>query len=156
MKLLPNKSRAVIASAAALVILAACSGAPEESYQTVTLNGTVGMQAGPIPEGTIHFRLYNLWSLEGELRHPLGEIEDFESDAASFTHTFEYPLHKGEGLAVHAWIDTDGDGVFCTPDVRTDPGGLAWTDETPNGEIDMAITLTANCRNGTWFYPPAP
>ena len=30
-----------------VAMLAACSGAPEEKYQTVTLNGNVEMQAGP-------------------------------------------------------------------------------------------------------------
>ena len=156
MKIFTHKTRAALTGIAALIVLSACSGAPEEKYQTVTLNGNVRLQAGPVPEGTIYFRLYTLWSLEGELRHPLEEIEDFQSDSANFTHTFEYPLHKGEGLAIHAWIDTDNDAVFCTPTVRTDPGGLAWTEETPSGEIDMTITLTDNCRNASWFYPPAP
>jgi hypothetical protein len=156
MKIFTYKSRAALTGIATLIVLSACSGAPEEKYQTVTLNGTVKLQAGPVPEGTINFRIFTLWSGEGDLRHPLGEIEDFQSDTANFTHTFEYPLHKGEGLAIHAWIDTDGDGVFCTPTVKTDPGGLAWTEETPGSEIDMAITLTDNCRNAIWFYPPKP
>ena len=156
MNIFTNKSRVAFAGVTTLILLSACSGAPEEKYQTVTLNGTVEMQAGPVPEGSIYFRLYNLWSLDGDLRHPLEEVEDFQSDTANFTHTFEYPLHKGEGLAIHAWIDTDDDGVFCTPNVRQDPGGLAWIEETPNGEIDMTITLTENCRNATWFYPPVP
>lgn len=92
-----------------------CSDAPQEKYQTVTLNGKVRMIAGPMASGKLHFRLYNLWYLDGELRHPLEEIEDFESDTAEFTHTFEYPLHKGTGLAVHAWLDTDGGGIFLPP-----------------------------------------
>ncbi len=156
MKIFTHKSYAVLTSITALIVLSACSGAPEEKYQTVTLNGNVELLAGPVPAGTIHFRLYTLWFLEGDLRHPLEEIEDFQSDSANFTHTFEYPLHKGTGFAIHAWIDTDDDGVFCTPSVRTDPGGLAWTEETPSSEIDMTITLTDNCRNASWFYPPAP
>jgi len=139
-------------SAAAL--LAACSDAPEAKYQSVTLNGTVRMAAGPMPAGNLHFRLYNLWYLEGDLRHPLEEIEDFESDSPVFTHTFEYPLHKGTGFAVHAWLDTDGDGIFCTPDSRTDPSGLSTMTETPSGEIDVVITLTDNCRAAGYFYPP--
>ena len=156
MNMFTTQSRAALAGIATLILLSACSGAPEEKYQTVTLNGTVGLQAGPVPEGTIYFRLFTLWAGEGDLRHPLGEIEDFQSDTADFTHTFEYPLHKGEGLAVHAWIDTDGDGVFCTPDFKQEPGGLAWVEETPTGEIDINIKLTENCRNAIWFYPPKP
>jgi hypothetical protein len=134
--------------------LSACSDMPEEKFATVTLNGTVQMAAGPMPPGALHFRLYNLESLEGELQHALQEIEDFDSDSPVFSHTFEYPLHMGTGLAVHAWIDTDGDGIFCTPTSRLDPGGLAYTETTPEGEVDMTITLSANCRAANWFYPP--
>ncbi len=94
--------RSLLATLSAAALLVACSDAPQEKYQTVTLNGKVRMIAGPMASGKLHFRLYNLWYLDGELRHPLEEIEDFESDTAEFTHTFEYPLHKGTGLAVHA------------------------------------------------------
>jgi hypothetical protein len=135
-------------------LLSACSNAPEEAFATVTLNGAVRMVAGPVPAGTIHFRLYNLESGEGQLQHPLEKIEDFESDTAKFTHTFEYPLHKGEGLAVHAWLDADGDGFFCTPEKRVDPSGMSWVGDTPEGSIEMSITLSDNCRAANWFYPP--
>jgi hypothetical protein len=135
-------------------LLSACSNAPEEAFTTVTLNGNVRMIAGPVPAGTIHFRLYNLEYGEGQLQHPLEEIEDFESDTADFTHTFEYPLHKGEGLAVHAWLDADGDGIFCTPEKRTDASGMSWDGETPEGSVEMSITLSDNCRAANWFYPP--
>lgn len=139
-----------------LVFVGGCSDIPAEDYRTVTLNGTVNMVAGPLPQGEIYFRLYVLEALEGELQHPLSEIEDFTSDSGTFTHTFEYPAHMGEGLAIHAWLDTDGDGIFCTPTKRQDPSGLGWTTETPDGEVDMTITLDANCRAANWFYPPAP
>jgi len=135
-------------------LLSACSSAPEEAFSTVTLTGSVRMVAGPVPAGTIHFRLYNLESGEGQLQHPLEEIEDFESDTAKFTHTFEYPLHKGEGLAVHAWLDADGDGFFCTPEKRTDASGMSWDGDTPEGNVEMSITLSDNCRAANWFYPP--
>ena len=90
------------------------------------------------------------------LQHPLEEIEDFTSEGPSFSHTFQYPLHKGTGLAVHAWIDTDGDGIFCTPTSRTDPSGLASTEETPAGNVTLNIVMTGNCRAANWYYPPAP
>jgi hypothetical protein len=136
------------------MLLAACSEAPVETYTTITLNGEVKMSVGPTPPGTLHFRLYNLESLSGELQHPLHEIEDFESESPVFTHTFEYPLHMGEGLAIHAWLDADGDGIFCTPAQRLDPSGLEYLEATPEGEINMTITLTANCRAANYFYPP--
>jgi hypothetical protein len=137
-------------------LLSACSNAPEEKFSTITLNGSIRMVAGPVPAGTIHFRLYNLESLSvsEELQHPLSEIEDFESETAQFSHTFEYPLHRGEGLAVHAWLDADGDGIFCTPEKRVDPSGMSWVGDTPEGSIEMSITLSDNCRAANWFYPP--
>jgi hypothetical protein len=138
---------------AGLLLTACSSNVPEEKFATVTINGNVRMIAGPVPAGTIHMRIYHLEAGEGELRHPLEEIEDFESDTASFTHTFEYPLHKGEGLAVHAWLDADGDGLFCTPSVDTDPSGLSWVGETPVDLVDVSITLADNCRAANWFYP---
>ncbi len=144
---------AVIAAVAALV--AGCGGGVEKEYRTVTVNGTVSMVAGPMPAGTIHFRLYNLWYLDGELRHALEEIEDFTSESAQFSHTFEYPVHKGTGLAVHAWLDSDGDGVFCTPTSRVDPAGLTAVEDSPEGDVTINITLTNNCRAANFFYPPA-
>lgn len=153
MKAFRLSSLLVPLSAAAL--LAACSDTPEPEYQTITLHGKVSMVAGPMPEGKLHFRLYNLWYLEGDLRHPLEEIEDFESNSAEFTHTFEYPLHKGTGLALHAWLDSDGDGIFCTPTARTDPAGITTFDETPAaGDLDIEVKLTENCRQAGYFYPP--
>jgi hypothetical protein len=136
--------------------LVACDSPPAEEYVTVSLTGAVKMAAGPVPDGPIYFRLYNLESGEGELAHPLEEIIDLQSETPEFDFTFEYPLHKGEGLAVHAWIDTDGDGIFCTPTSRTDPSGLATMEETPTGEVNLDVILTANCRAASWFYPPKP
>jgi len=154
MGLLTRTTLLVIALVVAL--LAGCSSsAPAEEYATVTVNGQVRMTAGPMPAGVLHFRLYNLESLEGELRHPLQEIDDFESDTANYSHTFEYPLHMGEGLAIHVWLDSDGDGIFCTPLARLDPSGLAYTETTPAGEVTLDITLSNNCRSADYFYPPA-
>ena len=146
----------LLASALVAILLAGCSSsAPVEEYATVTVNGQVSMTAGPMPAGVLHFRLFNLESLDGELRHPLQEIEDFDSDTANYSHTFEYPLHMGEGLAIHVWLDSDEDGVFCTPLARLDPSGLAYTEMTPAGEVTLDITLSKNCRSADYFYPPA-
>jgi len=136
------------------LLLAGCSDTPVGTFKTITINGEVKMSAGPMPQGMLHFRLYNLESLSGELQHPLQEIEDFESESPVFTHTFEYPVHVGEGLAIHAWLDSDGDGFFCTPTLRLDPSGLEYVETTPEGEINMTITLTDNCRAANFYYPP--
>ena len=143
-------------AAAALLLLAACSNAPEEQFKTVTVNGTVRMLAGPMPAGTLHFRLYNLEALDGDLQHPLEEIEDFTSSTPEFSHSFQYPVHKGSGLAVHAWLDMDGDGVLCTPTDKLEPSGLAYIAENPEESVTLDIALTGNCRAANYFYPPAP
>ena len=144
----------LLATVALTSLLSACSDTPAETFKTITLNGEVKMSAGPVAPGVLHFRLYNLESLSGELQHTLQEIEDFQSESPVFTHTFEYPVHMGEGLAIHAWLDTDGDGIFCTPTQKLDPSGLEYVETTPEGEINMTITLTDNCRAANFFYPP--
>ena len=138
-----------------VALTAGCSGGPVEEYRTVTVSGAVKMIAGPMPAGTLHFRLYNLWYLDGEMRHSLEEIEDFQSQSGNFSHTFEYPLHKGTGLAVHVWLDADADGLFCSPASRVDPAGLIALEDTPEKDVSVAITLTDNCRAANFFYPPA-
>ncbi len=136
-----------------LVLVGCSSGIPDAELVPVTLSGKVSMAAGPLPSGKLHFRIYVLESLEGDLQHPLEEIVDFESDTPEFTHSFDYPAHMGEGLALHAWLDTDGDGVFCTPDARLDPSGLGLTTDTPEGDVTLNVMLTENCRAANWFYP---
>ena len=138
----------------ALVTLAGCSSEPQGQWVDVRLTGQVMSANGEVPAGKIHFRVFHLQSLEGNLRHPLQEIVDFESDSASFTHSFSYPLHMGDGLAVHAWVDTDSDGIFCTPTERQDPSGLGWTEETPAGDVRLDVVLSENCRAANFFYPP--
>ncbi len=141
---------------AALTLVSACdNGIPEPNIIPVTINGQVKITAGPMPSGQFHFRVYVLESLDGDLSHPLEEIEDFTSDTAAFSHTFDYPAHMGEGLALHVWLDTDDDGIFCTPTARLDPGGLATMQDSPAGEVDLDVTLSANCRSAHWFYPAA-
>jgi len=151
-----NLFRTVCLIPLALFLLGGCSSAPDEEFVPVTVNGNLKMAVGPVPVGTIHFRAYHLDSLQGELRHPLAEIGDFESDSPDFSLSFDYPVHKGTGLALHAWVDADGDGVFCTPTVRTDPSGMIWMEDVPEGTINATIVLTDNCRAANWFYPPKP
>jgi len=143
----------VIGVTTMVMTLAGCSGEPEGEWVEVRLTGDVMNADGAVPDGKIHFRVFHLQSLEGNLRHPLQEIVDFESDSASFTHEFSYPLHMGEGLAVHAWVDTDGDGIFCSPSEREDPSGLGWTEDTPEGDVTLNVTLSEKCRAANFFYP---
>jgi hypothetical protein len=151
-----NRALLSLSVVVGITSLTACDGGiPEAKLMPVSVSGTVEMGAGPLPAGNFYFRLFVLESLEGDLQHPLEEIEDFTSDSADFSHSFNYPAHMGEGLAIHAWLDTDGDETFCTPDARLDPGGLAYLTEISAGDVTLNVSLTANCRAANWFYPAA-
>lgn len=142
-----------LASLTAALGLGACS---EPAPQTRTVALTARVVAPPGVEGPVEVRLFQAWSLDGELRHPLQLIEIFPAEAnTTFTHTFEYPMDMGEGLAVFAWIDTDGDGIHCTPTVREDLSGLSAVESGPPDEVELEVRLTAACRAPGWFYPPA-
>jgi len=140
---------------AAVLVAAGCGGEPPPGMP-VSLSGSVSLPEGVDASGTVEVRLYHAWALEGILRHPLEFIESFETGLGEFSHTFEYPAGIGEGLVVHAWLDTDGDGVLCTPTVREDIAGLAEAKDFPADSVRVEIVLTEPCAGADWFYPPAP
>ena len=109
-----------------------------------------------MPAGTLHVQAYHAWSGEGILRHPLQEMGGFTTQAADISGTISYPAGGGEGLAVHAWLDQDGDGVFCTPANQAEPSGLVVFDEMPAGEARVSLVLAETCKAANWFYPPGP
>jgi hypothetical protein len=137
---------------AALVVSACAEPAPE--IRPMEVSGAVA--APPGLTGPVEVRLYHAWSLSGKLRHPLQFIDAFEIDGSSFTHRFDYPVEVGEGLIVYAWMDTDGDGVLCTPTDREDIAGLTEVADADAERVDVVVELTANCRGPDWFYPPRP
>ena len=139
---------------AAMFLLTACGGEPDPGMKQIEVTTTVVPPPGV--EGPVEVRLFQLWSLEGKLRHPLQLLEIVPAEAnKAFTHTIEYPANFGEGLAVFAWIDTDGDGIHCTPTVRDDMSGLATVESVDSGKAEVTVTLTDACRAPGWFYPPA-
>ena len=80
---------------------------------------------------------------------------ELETAVGAYSHEFEYPVEKGEGLLVYAWIDTDEDGVLCTPTVRTDRAGLTELEGFTTGEVTADVELDTPCAGPEWFYPPA-
>lgn len=153
-----NRSRHNCVSLVALLactlsmLLAACGEAPQPKM-AVTVQGEV--IGDPDQTGPVRVRLYHAWSLEGELRHPLQFIEEFETAPGAFRHEFDYPLDIGEGLVVYAWQDLDGDGVFCTPAFRDELAGLTVAAEFPADTVTVDIRLVQPCAGPDWFYPPA-
>ena len=135
------------------LLLSACGEAPIE---TRTIELTANVVAPPGVEGPVEIRVFHAWSLEGTLRHPLQLIEIFPLETGTtFTHSFEYPVDGGEGLAVWAYIDTDGDGVHCTPDVRNDLSGITVNEDAVPDQVEVTVNLTEPCRAPSWFYPTA-
>ena len=138
----------------AVLMLAGCAEAPVPTVP-IKLSGTI---TGPedLSGGKVRVNLYHAWSLEGALRHPLAEIESFEASLGDYSHEFDYPTEKGEGLVVYAWLDTDGDDVLCTPTVRTDLAGLTEAQGFPADTVTVNVELTRACAGPDWFFPPAP
>jgi len=135
-----------------LTLLAGCSEPPVVT-QNVQLSGQIIAPDDIADPGKVRVNLYHAWALEGELRHPLEFIESFETGVGDFTHSFEYPVEQGEGLVVYAWLDTDGDDVLCTPDVRNDLAGFA--EVQPAEQVTVSIRLDTPCAGPDWFYPQA-
>ena len=136
------------------LVIAACSE-PEAPTAPVSISGTITGPAGVPVDGKVYINVYHAWALEGELRHPLEYIASFESNGERFSFDVTYPLDKGEGLVIYAWLDNDGDGVLCTPDDRNDLAGLVEVVKFPAEEVTVEINLTAPCAGPDWFYPPA-
>lgn len=133
--------------------LGALSGCSDpHPTRAIELSGTIDAPADAAP-GTVHVTVFHEWELQGELRHPRGEIVSFETKPGPFTYQLSYPEGRGEGLLVYAWIDSDGDGVHCTPSVRNELAGLAVAKEFPADEVVVDVRLTEPCRGPDWFYP---
>lgn len=119
----------------------------------VKISGSITAPSGMQTSGKVFVSLYHAWALEGDLRHPVEFIESFETTIGTFSHEFVYPLDKGEGLLIYAWLDVDGDGVLCTPDVRIDIAGLTEVTAYPAAEVSADVQLDAPCAGPDWFYP---
>lgn len=137
-------------------LLGGCGSEPPVPTRAVEITGQIRVPAAVTPAGKVYVSLYQAWSLQGELRHPLQLIESFETAPGAFTHRFAYPEDGGEGLIVYAWVDVDGDSVLCTPTYRSDLAGLTEVAGFPADTVSVTVDLTEPCRGPDWFYPRAP
>lgn len=142
----------VVFGAVVAIAVTACSDAPEATRR-VEISGNITAPAGSPTNGKVHVTLFQAWELEGELRHPRGEIESFEATVGPYTHAFEYPVEHGQGLLVYAWQDSDGDGVHCTPTIRDEPAGLVEVQGFPADRVTANVELTQPCAGPDVFYP---
>jgi hypothetical protein len=140
---------------AAGVLVAGC-GETEIRTVPVTVEGFINAPVGLNTDGTVYLSLYHAWALEGELRHPVEHIETFEAGVGPFSVETAYPVEKGDGLLVYAWLDNDGDGVLCTPTDRNDLAGLTEVSTFPAEKVIVQVELRVPCAGPDWFFPPAP
>jgi len=156
-----------IKTSAALLVIAligGCSGGSAEGPATpVSIKGSISVPAGTDSGGRVEVHLFQTWFGEGDLRHPLQFIETFDTTVGEFSHSFGYPDNGGEGLIVYAWIDTDGDGINCTPTERNDLAGLTEVADFSLGSgeeyaaASVSVKLSADCAGPDWFFPgPVP
>ena len=138
---------------AAIVLFIAGCGEAERPTTPVSISGSIEAPAGVATSGKVFVSLYHAWSLEGDLRHAVQFIESFEANIGPYSHEFLYPLDRGEGLLIYAWLDVDGDGVLCTPDVRVDFAGLTEVTSYPADAVSADIQLVAPCAGPDWFFP---
>ncbi len=138
------------------VLLIGCAAEEAPVTTPVTVVGAIRAPEGVGAGRPVTVNLYHAWALEGPLRHPLEFIGSFPAAVGEFRHAFDYPVELGEGLVVYAWLDTDGDGVLCTPTGRTDIAGLTVADAFPAAEVALDIELSAPCAGPDWFFPAVP
>ncbi len=141
---------------AAALLLAACGSEPPQTV-SVTLNLELAAPNVLDPSGTVHLYTYNAYRGTGDLRHPLALIEEkltFDYGDGTLTHTFDYVPGSGDGFAVYAFLDTDGDGWLCTPTKRDEFAGFAVMDDEPAGEINLTVEMDAVCAGSDRFFPP--
>ena len=136
------------------VLAGACAPEPPPTT-SVQLSGQILAPGAENSSEKVYVNLYHAWALEGELRHPVQFIESFETGIGAFTHAFDYPDSLGEGLLVYAWLDTDGDGVLCTPELRSDVAGLVDVAAFPADKVVVDLSLSQPCAGPDWFYPPS-
>lgn len=145
----------VIGLIGALVV--ACSEAPPPQPVAVELSVEILAPEAVAPSAAVFLSVYHAWAGEGDLRYPLEIIESFQTKLGTSTFRFNYPVEGGEGLVVYAWVDTDGDGIHCTPTARLDLTDLAEISQFPAEQVSVSLFLEVPCAGPDWFFPgPEP
>jgi hypothetical protein len=95
-------------------------------------------------QGVLHVIAYHAQYGSGSLAYPFLEFDRTEFDDFEFEWSINVPQEEGEGLAIRAWLDTDGDGNFCSPDFREEYGGTVVFDDV-DWVVEAEIPLTDPC-----------
>ena len=148
-------------ASAPLFLAALCFGCggedPPPPAIPVDLSVTVDAPQEIDRGATVHLSLYHAWTGVGDLRYPLELIKSYEIPFGSFYLQFDYPVEDGDGLVAYAWVDSDGDGINCTPTERGDMADLIEVRDFPSEQVSVSLFLDAPCAGPDWFYPgPEP
>ena len=123
----------------------------------MSLSVEIGAPEEVDPTATVHLSVHHAWSNSGELRYPLEIVEGFETGLGSSNFSFDYPVELGEGLVVYAWVDSDGDGINCTPTERGDLADLVEVEDFPSENVSASLFLETPCAGPDRFFPgPKP
>ncbi len=97
-------------------------------------------------DGPVYAELaYATWGT-GELETPYQPIVEIELDGpGSFEQTLELDLSLGDGVALYAWQDLDGDGEHCAPGSDDEPAGLVVAEDWPSHELELIVELDTPC-----------
>jgi hypothetical protein len=135
------------------LLINACSESQPEGEE-ITISGQI-ITSEDVQGKTFNLSVFHAQSGIGFQQHPLYEIESFTSQSLNFNHTFIYNSSGNTGLVVYAWLDTDQDGIMCTPQSRDDIAGIDLNEDFPNSNQSFKIELTQQCVGPDWFYPAA-
>ena len=114
---------------------------PQTTLQLVSLSGAVFTDA----DAPVLAEVHQAWRGEGLLQHPGGLLEALPvEDDGTFSAEVLVPVEEGEGLAVYAWQDLDGDGLLCAPGQAEELAGAAAI-ETLDFTLTLDVTLTTPC-----------
>lgn len=134
-----------------------CSEAPPPPPIAVELTVRIAAPESIDPEATVHLSVHHAWSGTGDLRYPLEIVDGRETSLGTSDFSFDYPVEGNEGLVVYAWVDSDGDGINCTPTNRGDLADLVEIEEFPSDQVTASLFLDIPCAGPDWFFPgPEP
>ncbi|MEC8276257.1 MAG: hypothetical protein VXZ96_01660 [Myxococcota bacterium] len=112
-------------------------------FKQVEIIGTAIPQTDDT-EGTLNLLAYHEQFGSGDLSYPFLEFARTERTSLDFEWTLEIPQTEGEGLAIRAWLDSDEDGNFCTPNGVLEYGGTHVFDQI-DWIMEFEVTLNDPC-----------
>ena len=139
------------------VLCFGCGEEPPPPPLSVELTVAIAAPEEIDPAANVYLSVHHAFSGTGELRYPLEIVDRWETSLGSSSFSFDYPIEGNEGLVVYAWVDSDGDGINCTPTNHGDLADLVAIEEFPFDQGSVSLFLETPCAGPGWFFPgPEP